>query len=147
MVGIGHRVPMPKKNPSRRRLSAKEIRDLDIEITFLSGLVRKVPDYVEALQILGDDYTRRGRFEEGLDIDQRLQQLLPEDPLVLYNLACSYSLTGQMKSASEALRSAIDRGYRDFDWLSEDPDLQDFRQHDFYREIHAKIQALTSEDV
>jgi hypothetical protein len=57
---------MPKKTRGKK-LTRDEKRNLDVEIGFLEGLVRKDPQYVEALQILGDDYTKRGRFDDGLD--------------------------------------------------------------------------------
>ena len=60
-------------------MTRQEMRDLDLEISFLEGIVRRSPAYVEALQILGDDYTRRGRFSEGLRVDERLSRLRPDD--------------------------------------------------------------------
>jgi tetratricopeptide (TPR) repeat protein len=90
---------MPKKiNSPRKKLTRQELRDLDLEILFLEGSFRRDPAYIEALQILGDDYTRRGRFAEGLKIDERLSRLRPDDAVVHYNLACSYSLTEQIEA-------------------------------------------------
>src|SRR5436190_22782305 len=100
---------MPKK--TRKKLSPAQQRDLDIEIGFIEGVVQRDPQYVEALQILGDDYTRRGKFANGLRVDERLAQLRLDDPTVLYNLACSYALTDQLAEAFSALRRAIDQGY------------------------------------
>jgi tetratricopeptide (TPR) repeat protein len=133
---------MPKKAPVRKKLNRQEKRDLDIEIGFLEGLVRRDPGYVDALQILGDDYTKRGKFTLGLKIDQRLAVLRPRDALVYYNLACSYCLTGRQEDASEALQQALDYGYRDFKWLGEDPDLADLRGHESYASIRSKIRSL-----
>ena len=79
--------------PKPRKLGRKETRDLDVEIGFLEGLVARDPGYIEALQLLGDDYTRRGRVEDGLRVDQRLKGLRPGDPDVHFNLACSLALT------------------------------------------------------
>jgi len=84
---------MPKKANLARKLSRRQQRDLDIEIGFMEGVVQRDPRFVEALQILGDDYTRRGKFHEGLKIDEQLVELRPQDPTMLYNLACSYTLT------------------------------------------------------
>src|ERR1043165_241532 len=128
---------MPKKAPVRKKLNRLEKRDLDIEIGFLEGLVRRDPGYIDALQILGDDYTKRGKFTLGLKIDQRLSVLRPNDALVHYNLACSFSLTGQQEEAAEALQAALDCGYRDFKWLAEDPDLEDLRAHPSYTRIRS----------
>src|SRR5580704_12389586 len=99
---------------SSRKLSREEQRDLDVKIGFLEGVLRRDPAYVEALQVLGDDYTRRGRFVAGLRVDEQLSQLRPDDPMVQYNLACSYSLTGDYRRAIAALDQALDLGYRDF---------------------------------
>ncbi|MHC1765158.1 MAG: hypothetical protein AB9869_12805 [Verrucomicrobiia bacterium] len=133
---------MPKKSSFRKKLTRHEQRDLDIQIAFMEGVVRRDPRYVEALQILGDDYTRRGRFDDGLKVDERLAQLRPEDSLVLYNLACSYSLTDQVDQALAALESALKMGYRDFKWLAEDPDLQNVRRHPMFQKIRAKLRTM-----
>jgi tetratricopeptide (TPR) repeat protein len=117
-------------------------RDLDIEISFLEGLMRRDPGYVDALRLLGDDYTERGRFEDGLRVDERLIQHCPEDPMAHYNLACSYTLTGQLEQAANALNHALDLGYRDLKWLRRDPDLRKLRQHPIYRKIRAKLRSL-----
>jgi tetratricopeptide (TPR) repeat protein len=133
---------MPKKSSVRRKLTRHQARDLDIEIGFIEGVVRRDPQYVEALQILGDDYTRRGRFDDGLIIDQKLARLKPNDCLVLYNLACSYSLTDNVDLALSALEKALNLGYRDFKWLAEDPDLQKVRRHPMYQKIRAKLRNM-----
>jgi tetratricopeptide (TPR) repeat protein len=134
--------PMPKKTAGRKKLTRHEQRDLDIEITFMEGVVKRDPRYVEALQILGDDYTRRGRYGDGLRIDERLANLRPDDSLVLYNLACSYSLTDRVDQALESLEKALSMGYRDFKWLAEDPDLQNVRRHPRYQKIRAKLRTM-----
>lgn len=130
---------------SANKLSSREQRDLDIEIQFLEGVVRRDRRYVEALQLLGDDYTRRGRFKDGLQVDRRLARLCPEDPLVHYNLACSFSLTEEFRKSAHALRKAIQRGYRDFDHLRRDSDLEPLRQTDLYAAIEQEIAELEAE--
>ena len=127
---------------SRKKLSREQERNLDIEIGFLEGVVRRDPTYIEALQVLGDVYTRRGRFDEGLKVDEQLSRLRPADALVHYNLACSYSLTEQFEAAAAALNRALDLGYRDFKRLSKDPDLAKLRKHPLYKKIRSRIKAM-----
>ena len=125
---------MPKKSFStRKKLTRQELRDLDVEISFLEGIIRRDSEYVEALQILGDAYTRRGEFSEGLKVDEQLARLRPLDALVHYNLACSYSLTEQVEQAGASLEKALQLGYRDFKWIVTDPDLRNLRAHSSYR--------------
>jgi tetratricopeptide (TPR) repeat protein len=134
---------MPEKRSARtRKLTRREVRELDTKITFLEGLVGRDPQYVEALQILGDCYTERGHFERSLEVDQRLSRLEPRNPLVYYNLACSYSLNGEFGLAISALEMALTLGYRDFKWLTRDPDLQALRKHPSYRTIQDKIRRM-----
>ena len=134
---------MPEKcSAKHKRLTRKELRELDVKISFLEGLIRRDERYVEALQILGDHYTQRGRLEDGLKVDQRLSQLQPQSPIVFYNLACSHSLTGELDQAVSALEKALALGYRDFTWLAKDPDLRELRQHPLYHTIESKIQKM-----
>jgi serine/threonine-protein kinase len=133
---------MPKKSADRSKLSSQQLRDLQTEIGFMEGVVRRDPEYVEALQILGDDYTKGGRFSDGLVVDERLASLRPADPTIQYNLACSYSLTKSYPRAIAALERAIDLGYNDFSWLSRDPDLRGLRRTADYKRLRAKITAL-----
>ena len=133
---------MSKKFNGRRKLTRQEQRDLDIEIGFIEGVIRRDPHYVEALQVLGDDYTKRQKFGEGLRIDEQLAQLRPDDALVQYNLACSYSLTSQFELAVATLERAIHAGYSDFKWLAKDPDLAPLRKHPAFDRIREKIRSV-----
>src|SRR3972149_5633061 len=100
-------LPMRQQRPPRTR-SGKE--DLEFEIRFFEGISRRDPRFVEALQILGDAYTLTGQWKKGLHIDKRLAKLCPDNPLVFYNLACSYSLVNKLDDAFGALRAAINLG-------------------------------------
>jgi hypothetical protein len=127
---------------SDRKLSRREVRDLDVEIGFLEGLVRRDPAYVEALQLLGDDYSDRGRPAEGLCVDERLRQLRPDDSGVRFNYACSLALNGLFERACEEIESALDLGYRDFKWLHRDPDLAELRKHPAFKKLKTRIKSL-----
>jgi len=134
---------MPERQSGKsKKLTRREIRDLDVKITFMEGVVRRDVRYVEALQILGDHYTQRGRFEFSLKVDKQLSRLEPGNPLVFYNLACSYSLNAEFDRAANALEKALSLGYRDFKWLAKDPDLLRLRKHPVYRTIEAKIRKM-----
>jgi len=133
---------MPVKSSARKKLSRASQRDLDAKIEFMEGLVRRDPDYVDALQLLGDHYTQRGCYAEGLKVDEHLARLEPRSPLVFYNLACSCSRMGQFARAALALEKALQLAYRDFRWLARDPDLRKLRQQPLYRDIEAKIRRM-----
>ena len=127
---------------TNKPLSPREQRDLDIEIGFLAGLTQRDPSFVEALQLLSDDYLQRGRLAEGTTVDEQVARLRPDDPGVQYNLACSYALTERHEAAFDALNRAIDAGYRDFRRLARDPDLATFRKHPLYRKLRARVRGI-----
>jgi tetratricopeptide (TPR) repeat protein len=134
---------MPVKGSARKSRHPRELtRALDIQIQFMEGVVRRDPRYVEALQLLGDNYTKRGRYSEGLGVDERLAALEPENPLVFYNLACSYSLLDRFDDAADSIERALGLGYRDFKWMARDPDLKKLRSHPRYGIIREQIRRL-----
>jgi tetratricopeptide (TPR) repeat protein len=134
---------MPEKSSAKsKKLTRKEIRELEIKISFLEGIVRRDARYIEALQLLGDHYTQRGSYEQSLQIDRQLARLDPRNPLVFYNLACSYSLNREVNRAAVALQKALNLGYRDFKWLARDPDLRLLRKDPLYRSIADKIRKM-----
>ena len=138
---------MPDKSSAKKiKLSRAEQRELDTKIEFMEGLVRRDPNYVDALQVLGDHYTERGRFTEGLHVDEHLARLEPQNPLVFYNLACSYSLTDEFDRALFSLGHAIELGYRDFKWLAKDPDLKKLRAQPAFAELKEKIRQIKSQE-
>lgn len=112
---------------------------LDFEIDFYRAIVAQAPKYVDALMLLGEAYTRKGLYAEGLEVDRRLSALRPGDPIVHYNLACSYSLTRRKKEAVESLERSIELGYRDLAHLAKDSDLAYLRGD---RSFHRLVQRL-----
>ncbi len=129
-----------------KRRGPKE-QDLAIEISFLEGLRQRLPEDPDILKVLGDDYTRSGRWEDGLRVDVELSRLLPKDPLVHYNFACSLALTGKVKDAAEALLRAVQLGYREWIWIRTDPDLENLRKSPEYERIHQVILSHSKQKV
>jgi tetratricopeptide (TPR) repeat protein len=129
-------IPLRHDKPPRVR-NLKE--DLELEIRFFEGITRRDPEYVEALQILGDAYTKTGKWAKGLEIDQRLAHLCPSNPVVFYNLACSYSLLNQLDEAFGALEQAVKLGYKDTRWLTKDPDLENLRRDERFGRVREHL--------
>ena len=119
---------------------ACEKEDLEFEIQFFEGVLRRDKAFIEALQILGDAYTKTGQWEKGLKVDKRLARLCPDNPLVFYNLACSYSVMSRLDAAFAALNKAVKLGYTDGKWLTHDPDLENLRQDSRFEAIKRELQ-------
>lgn len=113
--------------------------DLDFEILFFENILKKSPNFTEALIALGDNYTKCGRYEEGLKVDLKLVQLRPDDAIVRYNLACSYSLLKMADQSLEALKKAIQLGYREFSFMKKDSDLDFIRKDPRFEELLSSL--------
>ena len=47
---------------------------------------------------------------------------------MLYDLACTRSLAGELDESEDFLRRSIESGYRMFDHMESDPDLRNLRE-------------------
>ena len=127
----------PESSPSAGQPSARvpDQHQLDFELEFFEGVLTRCPDYVDALRIMGNLLTLKGRFADGLQIDKRLVQLRPSDPLAHYNLACSFALLKRPEQSLKTLRRAVELGYRDFRYMKEDRDLDLIRHDPRFRQL------------
>lgn len=114
--------------------------DIDFEIRFYESILKEAPDFIETLMALADLYTKKGLFREGLELDERLSRLRPDDPVIFYNLACSYSLLNDQPAALNAIRRAIALGYDDFDHLTNDQDLAKLMADEEFRRYLKSVQ-------
>lgn len=116
------------------------------ECAFLEGVRLRCPEFLPVIETLGDLYTKQGKIEEGLEVDLKLTSMSPENGMYFYNLACSYALLNRPQEAFDALTSAINRGYRDLEWMMKDKDLQRIRkQPEFIHIISLLQEKLKSE--
>jgi len=125
----------------------EEEHDIDFEIAFCESLVQKNPDFLPALRLLGDLYTKKGSFEKGLHVDEHLSLLQPQDPFIYYNLACSYSLLNQTDKAFRSIKLAIKCGYRDFDYLKQDNDLTNLRNDNRFQRYFLRVLRKIKQEV
>jgi tetratricopeptide (TPR) repeat protein len=114
----------------------------DLEITFYENILKERPDFIQALVSLGNAYTRKGFYKEGLEVDRKLAKLRPEDPIIHYNLACSLSLLGEIDEAFKELKRAVLLGYDEFSYILEDPDLENLRNFSQFKDFFAKIKSI-----
>jgi len=114
--------------------------EVEWEISFYEDILKRHPSHVDALKALGNLYTSNEMYSQGLRIDQRLVSLRKDDPIVHYNLGCSYSLLRRADEAFRALQAAIELGYGDLRHMEGDDDLDNIRTDPRYAELIARVQ-------
>ena len=132
-------MPSPKKRPTSQGnavlLQLSERPQLDFELDFFSALLRIVPDHTDALRVQAENLCEKGMVKEGLKLDQTLVQLRPADPAAHYDLACRYARLAQPDLAIQSLRKAVELGYRDFQSMTQDRDLESIRKDPRFHEL------------
>ncbi|MCX6995714.1 MAG: hypothetical protein NTV49_01180 [Kiritimatiellaeota bacterium] len=124
---------MKTRNPLTARRSISRAKR--VEMQFLERVRTRCPSYRLVKEALGELYTQTGRFEEGLEVDLALTSEHPHDPHVWYNLGCSFALVGRKDEAFDALQRAVGLGYRDFDWMRKDSNLELLRSDARFRSL------------
>lgn len=106
-------------------MSRKE--DPAFDIAFYESVLKRAPRYEDVIELLGGLYTKTGRIADGLKMDRKLVKLQPANATARYNLACSLALSKRKADALHALLEAVNLGYDDYDWMSQDPDLESLK--------------------
>jgi tetratricopeptide (TPR) repeat protein len=124
-----------RPEPSAALARLAERPQLDFELEFFSAVLAKLPDFADALTVQASNLSAKGLLREGLKVDQRLVQLRPADPTAHYNLACRYALLRQPDLALSTLRRAVELGYRDFRFMTQDRDLDSVRRDPRFKQL------------
>ena len=117
-----------------------ERTQLDFELEFFGKILAAVPDFADALRVQACNLTMKGRLHDGLVVDEKLVTVRPTDPTAHYNLACRYALLKQRDKAITTLRKAVELGYRDFEFMKEDHDLDSIRKDPRFRKLMKEYQ-------
>jgi len=98
------------------------------------------PDDVPMLLDGASALAALGERQRSLEWASRILDKAGDDALVLYNLACLYSLAGEVTSALEKSYAA---GLADPEWMRQDSDLDNIRKHARYKELVKRMEAGT----
>jgi tetratricopeptide (TPR) repeat protein len=111
----------------------------EFEISFFESVLRRNPRDTGVIERLGGLYTKDGRIDEGLRMDRRLVRLMPDNATAHYNLACSLALKKRKADALRSLERAVELGYKDHDWMTQDPDLDGLKGHPAFKALVARL--------
>lgn len=125
------------------RAMSKKPLPHEFEIEFFESVLRRNPRDTGVIEILGGLYTKDGRINDGLKMDRRLVRLLPDNATAHYNLACSLALKKRRAEALRSLERAVALGYKDSDWMQQDPDLEGLKGHPSFKQLVAKLKPVS----
>ena len=66
---------------------------------------------------------------KAVEYAERSLAIDPEDPMLLYNVACTYATLKRYDDAMNCLERAVDKGFGHKEWIDHDPDLDPLREN------------------
>jgi tetratricopeptide (TPR) repeat protein len=111
------------------------LNQLDFDIDFFERLLSRNGDSLEVLRLLAELVSKKGLVERAAELDAKVVELLPDDCLARYNLACSLARAGRPDEAIDSLSKAILLGYDDLPHMDVDPDLDSLRDLPEFRAL------------
>ena len=95
------------------------------------------PDDARARIVLAITLASVGKATEAVQEGTHALELSPDDPLMLYNVACLFAQLQEIDRSIDALQRAQKAGYWDYGWMRHDPDLNPLRDDPRFQQIVA----------
>jgi len=115
------------------KLEADQARLKLIEI--IPSYLSKNPEDARARMLYATSSARLGQFEKAKEIGKKTIEMNPTDSLLQYYAACLYVAIGEFEMAVEAITRSVQNGWKDIEWIKNDPDLDAIRNHPGYIEL------------
>ena len=97
------------------------------------------PDDARALYMGANGLVALGEVEKGLEWATRSVGMGPDDPMLLYNVACIFSLANRVDEALGYIEAAVAHGMRLRGWLEHDSNLDNIRNTPRFQAVMASL--------
>jgi Flp pilus assembly protein TadD len=85
------------------------------------------PEDARALNLGATIWSNLGETDKALEWARHSLEIDPDDPQLLYNVACVYAIEGMKEDAILCLERAFDKGWGHREWIEHDSDLNSLR--------------------
>jgi TolB-like protein/Flp pilus assembly protein TadD len=99
------------------------------------------PDDVRAVYIKSNSLCGLDENELALEWAAHALAMDPEEPSVLYNVACIYALLNEIDKAIDCLEKAFFKGFGHKEWMENDPDFAAVRAHPRFKALMEGLDA------
>jgi tetratricopeptide (TPR) repeat protein len=110
--------------------------DLDRAIRHLSEALQIMPGHSKAHYDLGNLLASQGDLDGAIRHLSEVVRLSPDDNIpVCYNIACAYARQNKIEESIVWLKKAVDKGFKRWELLKTDKDMENIRGSSYYKEI------------
>jgi tetratricopeptide (TPR) repeat protein len=128
------------KNPEmyyRKGNSLKNDGKLNEAIHQYQKALEIQPDFTPAMNDIGLIYVAKGEYDKAFSSYQKIIELKPDNYIAYYNVACIYAKQNKIEEAVDWLKKAVNRGFKDWEYLKTDKDLENIRGSSHFKELTA----------
>ena len=100
------------------------------------------PDDARALYMGANGLVALGKYKEGLEWAKQALAIDPDEPMVLYNVACIQSLAKKYDDALTSLERSVRSGMKQLGWLQHDSNLDPLRQSPRFKKLIKQLSAI-----
>jgi adenylate cyclase len=93
------------------------------------------PDDVRAVYMKSGAFAGLGDDAQALEWSDRALSMDPEEPSVLYNVACNYALINEIEKALDCIERAFAKGFGHKEWMEHDPDFASIKNHPRFKAL------------
>jgi tetratricopeptide (TPR) repeat protein len=93
------------------------------------------PDDSRAVYLKSATLIELGIHEEGLKWADKAYATDPQDPYIVYGVACSYARVDRVEEAVDYFEKSVACGFAHKDWIEHDSDLDTIRDHPRFKVI------------
>jgi tetratricopeptide (TPR) repeat protein len=93
------------------------------------------PEFAPALNNLALVYVDKGEYDKALSLYMKIIDLHPDYYPAYYNMACMYAIQNKVEESIFWLKKAVKKGFKDWDFLKTDKDLENIRGTSYFKEL------------
>jgi adenylate cyclase len=97
------------------------------------------PDDARAVYMAANGLVALGERARGREWANRALEMKPDEPMVLFNVACIYSMLGMAEEAVECLERAVNNGLTQKGWFDHDDNLDPLRNHPRFQALLRRL--------
>ena len=108
-------------------------------INHFSKALRITPRDAGTHNVLGVALAKVGRAGEAMEHYHEALRINPDFSAVCYNIACLYATQNRIEESLDWLGKAVEKGYKNWNLLKTDKDLDNIRGSAYYKRVVAGI--------
>lgn len=120
-------------------------QEFDQAAEVYAAILKDDPDNDFATYRLGYALHGAGKLDEAIEYHKKATEFPATKGIASYNWGCALSLKGDKEAAIEKLSESIDSGFVRPDAFQNDPDLDNLREEDSFKELVAKVEKIAED--